>query len=88
MVKKVVFVTLKTLEAAQTFCSLNMRFPGFVDVLQDRYVVDGKSILGILSLSLLTDVEVHIQWDTGDLVDKLVDGYKDASIFVREDDSS
>ena len=45
-------ILIKTMEEARDFCNISARYPFDIDLRQDRYVVDAKSILGILSLKL------------------------------------
>lgn len=54
-------INIYTIENAKEFVSLcNKYHDGDIIVKQNRYVVDGKSILGIFSLNLLEPVKVII----------------------------
>jgi phosphotransferase system HPr-like phosphotransfer protein len=45
-------VKINTMEEIKTFVTYMNEFPNDVDVSSSQYVVDGKSILGLFSLSL------------------------------------
>ena len=52
-------IKLSTIRDVQEFVAICSKFHNDnIDVIQERYVVNGKSILGILSLNLLNDLEV------------------------------
>lgn len=54
-------ININTIENAKEFASIcNKCHDGDIVVKQNRYVVDGKSILGIFSLNLLGPVKVII----------------------------
>lgn len=64
MVKKV--IDLKGVEAAKEFVNMVRHCDYSIDVLSQQYVIDGKSILGLLSLDLSQPVEVYIRSDECD----------------------
>lgn len=58
-------IELKTIQDVKDFVKISGKYyDGNIVIEQDRYRVDGKSILGIFSLNLLEPVEVII--DSGD----------------------
>lgn len=54
-------IKLNTIEDIKTFVNICSKYcDSDIDVIQDRHIVDGKSILGIFSLNLLEPVKVII----------------------------
>ena len=53
-------VKLKTIDNVTNFCNVASSINGNVTVTSGRYVVNGKSILGILSLTLGNFLEVSV----------------------------
>lgn len=54
-------ININTIENAKEFVSICSNYHNRdITVKQNRYIVDGKSILGILSLNLLEPVKVFI----------------------------
>ena len=49
---------IDTFENAQNFIVAANQCEGEIDVKQGRYVVDGKSIIGVMSLNLAAPVEI------------------------------
>lgn len=58
---KILDVSLNTIEKVKKFTSIVNSFDCDVDVLQGRYIVDGKSIIGIFSLDLTKTITVEIE---------------------------
>lgn len=56
-------VDLKSIEDAKRFVEIVRKYDYGVDVLSQQYVIDGKSILGLLSLDLSKPLEVYIRSD-------------------------
>ena len=53
-------VNLNNIESAKKFVEICNYYQSEVNVYSGRYIIDGKSILGLLSLNLLNPVEVEI----------------------------
>lgn len=51
-------IKISTLEDVKAFVALCEKSAGRVDVTDGHYIVDGKSILGVLSVSLLDRLDV------------------------------
>lgn len=51
-------IQLHSLKEAQALCNAVAQFPFDIDLRQQRYVVDAKSILGILSLDLALPMQL------------------------------
>lgn len=56
-------VNLNSTERVRDFCALCMKCLEEVDVHSGRYIVSGKSIMGIFSLDLTNPVEVEFYGD-------------------------
>jgi phosphotransferase system HPr-like phosphotransfer protein len=74
--KSSVRLTLNSFEKVKDFVRCNESYNGDVDVLSGRYVIDGKSIMGMYSLDLTKELEVNIISATGDDASTLIDLYK------------
>lgn len=59
-------VSLASIEEVRQFVNAATRSPCEVDVLSGRYVVDGKSIMGLFSLDLSRPVTVRLHGSDGD----------------------
>lgn len=58
---KKVNVQLNTIEDVKNFCNAAMNSNTKVDVISGRYVIDGASLMGLLSLDLAHPIEVHYE---------------------------
>ncbi len=56
-------IYLNQVERVKEFVEAANKFESDVDILMGRYIVDAKSILGVLSLDLSTAIEVQIHSD-------------------------
>lgn len=56
-------IMLKSIEDVKNLVNLTARFPFDIDLCSHRYVVDGKSIMGVLSLDHSKPIEVTIHSD-------------------------
>ena len=64
MIKKT--IKFNTIEDVKYFCNTASHCDFNMDLVRGRYVVDGKSLMGILSLSLDKQVNLEIHVDTED----------------------
>ena len=62
------YVTLNTIEKVNRFVKIANEFDCDIDVVSDRYVLNAKSILGILSLNLLKPIKIIIHSDSEKMV--------------------
>lgn len=75
-------ININTIEDAKEFVSICSKYhDADIMVKQNRYVVDGKSILGIFSLNLLEPIKVII--DSGDDNSK-IDFYNNIKKWEKE----
>jgi phosphotransferase system HPr-like phosphotransfer protein len=54
-------VSIPSVQAVKEFVELNSRVHFDVDVGSDRFIIDGKSIMGLFSLNLSKPVTVSVQ---------------------------
>lgn len=55
------WIKINTIDIVKSFVEICSRYKkSDIDVIQDRYVINGKSILGIFSLNLVEQVNVNI----------------------------
>ena len=59
-------VLLNTVDKVKEFVQISARYPFEIDLSSGRYVVDGKSIMGIFSFDLHNPVEVRVLADNAD----------------------
>lgn len=50
-------IRLSSIDAIKRFVRICNDFPNDVDLISGRYIVDGKSIMGIFSLDLSNEIE-------------------------------
>lgn len=65
-------VMIPTVQDAKDFVNSMSKVAGVVDVVHDSYCIDGKSILGILSLDLSKELEVQCYEDEANKVHDLL----------------
>lgn len=56
-------IILNTLDRVKKFGDIACKFDSDIDVIRNKYIVDGKSILGIFTLDLRQPVDVEIHSD-------------------------
>ncbi len=61
---------ISTISDVKKFVHLNSQTVLNVDVGEGRYIVDGKSILGIFSLDLSAPVSITVESDNQQLIDE------------------
>lgn len=70
---EVLDVLLNSIDKVKKFTDLTYTFESDVDVVQGRYTIDGKSIMGVFSLSLVEPVTVEIESDNEEEINKFLD---------------
>jgi phosphotransferase system HPr-like phosphotransfer protein len=73
-------IRLATIADVRDFVNIVASFDGDIDLISGRYVVDGKSIMGIFSLDLLQPIKLSVHND--DTADALFE--KLAKFIVEE----
>lgn len=66
-------IRLETVDRVKTFVNITSKFDAEFELRQDKYIVDGKSILGILALELSENIQLTISPQTEDVVKALKD---------------
>lgn len=65
-------VKLETIKDIEKFINITKDYDFDIDFISGKYIVNGKSLMGILSLDLSKPVEAHIHSDeAGDLIYKI-----------------
>ena len=72
---KSIYIKLTTVDDVYTLVKSLLAFDGDVDLVSGRYVVDGRSLLGIFSLDLSKPIELNIHSEDGNL-DEIVEKLK------------
>ncbi len=70
-------VKLKDLEDVKHFVTATTLAPYDVDLRSDRFVVDGKSILGIFSLNLAHPITLNVHTETEEEAAEFLSSIKD-----------
>lgn len=68
MVKKHILVG--TIENVKKLCNVAMHTDCDIDLVSNRYVVDAKSIMGIFSLDLSKEIEIHVHTEDAAVADE------------------
>ncbi len=68
-------ITFKNIDEIRDFVNQASRYPQAMDLSRGRYMVDAKSILGVLKLGLQTEVSLTIHGDMTDSLEDLIDSY-------------
>ena len=70
---KSIYIKLTTVDDVYTLVKSLLAFDGDVDLVSGRYVVDGRSLLGIFSLDLTKPVQLifHEDHKSGELMELL-----------------
>ena len=67
---KDLLVTINTIEKVNRFVKIANEFDCDIDVISGRYVLNAKSILGILSLNLLEPIKVVVHSNNKEIIEK------------------
>ena len=69
-------VLLDTMQKVTEFCNACQKHKGDVEVYSGRYVVNGKSIMGLYSLDLSVPVKVDFHDEVSKEVGKIVEKFR------------
>ncbi len=72
---KTVKIRLSTISDVRDFVNIVAAYDGEVDLISGRYVVDGKSIMGIFSLDLLSPITLRTDGPEADGLIKKIEAY-------------
>ncbi len=67
------YILLDTIDKVRRFVDTVTRFDCDIDLASGRYVVDGKSIMGIFSLDLMSPIKATIH---GEATEEIMNGLK------------
>lgn len=59
-------VKIRTIDDVKNFVQIASGIDGNIDLGNGRYIVDGKSILGVFSLDLMQPVQLRVYSDTAE----------------------
>lgn len=68
-------VLIDTVDKVKDFVQQTSKFKGSIDITSGRYAIDGRSLMGILSLDLSRPVEVCYTEDDAELADVSLSKY-------------
>ena len=68
-------IRLTTLEDVRRFVNTVTKYDTEIDLCSGRYVVDAKSIMGVFSLDLLSDIQLNIHSDNAAELIADIDAY-------------
>lgn len=70
---KTVQISLNSIEKIKSFVNTVAKFDYDFDLVSGRYIIDAKSIMGILSLDLSKpiDLNIHAEKDTEEILEAL-----------------
>ena len=68
-------IKLSTIADVQFFVNTIMRFPFDIDLVSGRYIVDAKSIMGIYSLDLNSEIELRAHTEDAEELFAAIDKY-------------
>ena len=82
MIRKEVKLLVNTIDKVKTFVNINSRFDCTVDVISGRYVIDGKSIMGMFSLDLSKQLAIVIEAENAEDVTALIKLYEENELVA------
>lgn len=74
-------LSIRTIIRVKDFVNCNWDFDGTVDVISGRYIIDGKSIMGVFSLDLTHSVHVKLTSNSESEIEKLLESYRNAKVL-------
>ena len=69
--KKVCQIKLNTINEVKEFVNIVLQCPYDVDLVSGRYIIDAKSLMGILSLDLTRPIDLEADIDSDDVEELL-----------------
>lgn len=77
-------VKLTTVSDVKRFCRLARQLESDVFLMSDRYIIDGKSIMGIFSMSLTKPVDMKIVNRNETEVENFINELKRMGTYVQD----
>ena len=78
MIERKVF--LKTLDEVKNFVNIMMSRPYDVELLSGKYIVNAKSVMGVLSLDLTRPITVVVNTENDEEILSLIEPYVNAAL--------
>ena len=82
MFSKTVTVNINSIVNVKSFVGTNTAFSGTVVVSSERWVLNGKSIMGVFSLDLSKNIEVTLEADSEKEIEDIIAKYREIGIIV------
>ena len=80
-------VILGTMQNARKLVSIAESIPYDTELCMDRYVVDAKSMLGVLSMPDFEEGELHVHTDDEEICEKVLQQLLDSELLKDTNDS-
>lgn len=74
-------IKLTTVDEVKDFCNLACKLESDIFLKSDRYIIDGKSIMGIFSLSLEKELDMEIVDRDDKEIDNFLEKLKELKIL-------
>lgn len=81
MFNKELNMTIRTIDKVKKFVDCNWDFDGTVDVISGRYIIDGKSIMGMFSLDLTYEIQVKLSSESESNIEQLLETYRNEKLM-------
>lgn len=69
-------ISLNSIDKVKSFVNTISQFKFDFDLISGRYVIDGKSIMGIFSLDLSKPIELNIHTEDGEETEQVMESLK------------
>lgn len=80
---KSVQIQFRGLNSIKSFVNILSHYDNDFDIVDQRYVIDAKSIMGLFSLDLTHPVELRIMTENEEVINKVVQELDDYSYIVK-----
>lgn len=75
-------LSVNTIDKVKKFVNINMKYDADITVESGRYIIDGKSIMGMFSLDLSKVLKVVIDTEDASVIDSITKEYEEAKLSV------
>lgn len=80
---KSVQIQFRGLNSIKSFVNILSHYDNDFDIVDQRYVIDAKSIMGLFSLDLTHPVELRVMTENEEVINKVVQELDDYSYIVK-----
>lgn len=77
-------VQFRGLESVKNFVNILSHFKNDFDIVDQRYVIDAKSIMGLFSLDLTRPLDLKIYGEDESEINQIISALEDYNYIVRE----